>query len=260
MEEKTKNSLKVSLVEFNMAWENPKVNLEYLDKILKDHQSDLILLPEMFSTGFSMNPEEIAEEPLGESYKWMKSKAVADNCAVVGSIPTREDGKFFNRLYFVSPTETSVYDKKHLFGYGKETDVYSAGNEIVNAHYLGWKFRLIVCYDLRFPAWCRNTDEYDVLLCPASWPAVRMEPWKALLKARAIENISYSIGINRLGVDGYKLEYNGNSKIYNPIGEEVPTHTTSLSILQTEISKEEIYNYREKYRFLEDRDEFSIHS
>lgn len=258
MEEKIKNNLKVTLVEFDMAWENPQVNLEFLNKALENHNSDLVLLPEMFPTGFSMNPAKVAEEAFGESYQWMKSKAIENNCAIVGSIPTRENEKFYNRLYFVTPTEATVYDKKHLFGYGKETEVYSAGSEIVNANYLGWKFRLTICYDLRFPVWCRNTDDYDVLLCPASWPAVRMQPWKALLKARAIENMAYAIGINRLGTDGYNLEYNGNSKVYNPIGDEVSTQIVSPSILQTEISKDEILKYREKYRFLDDRDDFQF--
>lgn len=252
-----KNILKISLVEFDMEWENPKANLDFLDQLLDNHQSDVVLLPEMFTTGFSMNPSEMAEVPMGETYQWMKSKAIEGNCAIVGSIPTVENSKYYNRLYFVTPDKTEIYDKKHLFGYGKETEVYSSGDKIVTAEYLGWKFRLTICYDLRFPVWLRNTDDYDALICPASWPTVRIEQWKAMLKSRAIENLAYTIGINRLGTDGYKLEYNGNSKVYNPIGEELNLESKQPFLFQTEISKETVDSFRDKYKFLDDRDSFN---
>lgn len=253
-----KKSLKISLVEFDVEWENPQANIEFLNKNLENHQSDIVLLPEMFTTGFSMNPMELAEEPFGETFEWMKSKAKEGNCAIVGSIPVIENGKFFNRMYFVTPDETFVYDKKHLFGYGRETEVYSSGDEIVTAEYLGWKFRLTICYDLRFPVWLRNTDDYDVMICPASWPKVRIEQWKAMLKSRAIENLAYTVGINRTGIDGYKLEYNGESKVFNPIGEEQELLKHNPYLLQTEISIKTVQHFREKYKFLEDRDDFEI--
>lgn len=251
-----KNTLKISLVEFDMEWENPKVNLDFLDQLLDNHQSDVVLLPEMFTTGFSMNPSEMAEVPMGETYQWMKSKAIEGNCAIVGSVPTVENSKYYNRLYFVTPDKTEIYDKKHLFGYGKETEVYSAGDKIVTAEYLGWKFRLTICYDLRFPVWLRNTDDYDVLICPASWPKTREEQWKTLLKARAIENMAYCIGVNRKGVDGYGLVYSGQSKIFDPIGLDITPSQKNL--LQVEISKDTIKDYRSKYRFLTDRDSFTM--
>lgn len=253
-----KNTLKISLVEFDMEWENPKANFNFLDTLIDNHQSDLVLLPEMFSTGFTMNPAEMAEEVEGESYQWMKSKAIEGNCAVVGSVPTVENGKYYNRMYFVTPDKTVIYNKKHLFGYGKETEVYSSGENQVSVKYLGWKFRLIVCYDLRFPVWCRNTNEYDALICPASWPAVRVEPWKALLKARAIENLAYTLGINRSGTDGYNLEYNGNSKVFDPLGEELNLESKKAFLFKTEISKDTVQKTRKKYRFLEDQDGFEI--
>ncbi len=253
-----KDTLKISLVEFDIEWEDSKSNLKFLDELLDNHNSDLIILPEMFTTGFSMNPKELSEEGYGSSYQWMKSKAKQENIAICGSISTRENGEFVNRFYFVTPDKDWHYDKKHLFGYGKETGEYTAGNEIVTAEYLGWKFRLIVCYDLRFPVWARNTDDYDALLCPASWPAVRNLQWVSLLRARAIENMAYCVGVNRIGTDGYKLEYTGESKVFDPIGTELELKSDKKFLLQTEISKEEIKKYREKYGFLNDRDEFEL--
>lgn len=253
-----KETLKISLAEYNIEWEDPQANLEFLDELLENHQSDLVVLPEMFTTGFSMNPGKIAEKPFGKSYEWMKSKAVGGNCAVCGSISTKENNKFYNRFYFVTPDETVIYDKKHLFGYGKETSVYSPGNQIVNAGFFGWKFRLITCYDLRFPVWCRNSDDYDALICVANWPAVRVEPWKALLKARAIENMAYTIGVNRTGIDDYDLKYNGNSKVFDSIGEELKLKSKKNHLLQTEISLKKLQKARDNFGFLNDRDSFEI--
>lgn len=253
-----KKDLKTTLVEFDMQWEDAAANREYLDKLLEDCDSDLIVLPEMFTTGFSMNPAEVAEKANGTSAQWMKNLAKEKDCAITGSISTKEKGVFYNRLYFVTPEKTVVYDKKHLFGYGKETGVYSPGKEIVSAEYKGWKFRLTICYDLRFPAWCRNTDDYDVLLCPASWPKARDEQWRALLKARAIENMAYVIGVNRIGKDGYNLDYIGNSKVFDAVGHEVPLSQNHASLWNCELSESSLQGYRERYGFLNDRDEFQL--
>lgn len=253
-----KKNLHVSLVEFDIEWENPQANTEFLNDLLEGLETDIIVLPEMFSTGFSMNVKEIAEKPFGVTYQWMKSISVELNCAVCGSISTEENNKFYNRFYFVTPETAHIYDKKHLFGYGKETEAYSPGDKIISFDYLGWKIRPIVCYDLRFPVWCRNSDDYDLMICVANWPAVRVEPWKALLKARAIENMSYTIGVNRIGTDDYDLKYNGNSRIFDPVGEEVKLNPLKKFIYQTEISFENLKKFRENYRFLEDRDSFEI--
>ena len=253
-----KEILKISLAEFDIEWENPQANLEFLDDLLENHHSDLIVLPEMFTTGFSMNAKLIAEKPFGKTYEWMKSIAEKGNCGVCGSISTKENGKFFNRFYFVTPEKTETYDKKHLFGYGKEPEAYFPGNEIVSVEFSGWKFRLITCYDLRFPVWCRNTDEYDVLICVANWPEVRIEPWKALLKARAIENMAYAVGVNRIGIDDYDLSYNGNSKVFGPIGEEVNLSSKKNYLFQTEISLNKVNEYRKNFGFLNDRDKFEL--
>ncbi|MBW7871148.1 MAG: nitrilase family protein [Flavobacteriia bacterium] len=250
--------LKISLAEFDIDWENPKENRVFLDELTENHNSDLIVLPEMFTTGFSMNPELIAEEAYGKTYKWMKSKAEKEGIAICGSVSTREAGKFYNRFYFVTPEKDWHYDKKHLFGYGKETGEYTPGNQIVTAEFKGWKFRLIVCYDLRFPVWSRNTDDYDVLLCPANWPAVRNEQWKALLKARAIENMAYCVGVNRIGVDDYDLEYTGVSKVFDAIGTELKLKRINKFLLQTELSYESTQKFRQNYGFLNDRDKFEL--
>src|SRR5690606_13357057 len=177
---------------------------------------------------------------------------------VSGSISTKENGKYYNRHYFVTPEETTIYDKKHLFSYGKESEAYSPGNEIVSVEFRGWKFRLITCYDLRFPVWCRTSDDYDALICVANWPSVRVEPWKALLKARAIENMAYSIGVNRIGTDDYDLEYNGNSKVFDPIGTELKLKTQNKFLFQTEISLDTVKKYRQNFGFLNDRDAFRL--
>lgn len=253
-----KETLKISLVEFDIVWENPQANYEFLNHLLVNHKSDLVILPEMFATGFSMNVSQIAEKPFGKSYGWMKTKAIEGDCAICGTISTKENNKFYNRFYFVTPEETTIYDKKHLFGYGRESEVYSSGNKITSVEYLDWKFRLVTCYDLRFPVWCRNADDYDVLICVANWPSTRIEPWKILLKARAIENMAYTIGLNRIGKDGYGLVYNGNSRVYDAIGEEMKLNTLKPQISQIEISKQLIYNYRDKFGFLNDRDFFTV--
>lgn len=253
-----KETLKISLAEYDIEWESPQSNLEFLNELLENHSSDLIILPEMFTTGFSMNSKIMSEPAFGKTYEWMKSIAERDNCAICGSVATEDNGKFVNRFYFVSPEGTNFYDKKHLFGYGKETEAYTPGNEIVNVEFRGWKFRLIVCYDLRFPVWCRNTDDYDALICVASWPIVRIEPWKALLRARAIENMAYTIGVNRLGTDDYDLEYDGNSKVFDPIGTENKLTSKKKFLLETEISLETVKKYRQHFRFLNDKDEFKL--
>lgn len=250
--------LQITLVEFDIEWENPQSNKEFLSDLLSGLKTDLIVLPEMFSTGFSMNVDQIAEEPFGSTFHWMKSISIELNTAICGSISTKENNKFYNRFYFVTPTETFVYDKKHLFGYGRETEAYSAGNEIVSFEYLGWKIRPIVCYDLRFPVWCRNTDDYDLMICVANWPEVRVEPWKALLKARAIENMAYTIGVNRIGVDDYDLKYNGNSKIFDAVGGEIKLNSKNKILYQTEISAKSLKDDRDNFGFLNDRDRFEF--
>ncbi|WP_322971673.1 nitrilase-related carbon-nitrogen hydrolase [Faecalibacter sp. LW9] len=254
-----KANLKISLIQYDVIWEDAKANHDYLDKLLEGHESDLILLPEMFASGFSMAVDKIGEKPYGPTFEWMRYKANTLNCAIAGSVSTLEGDKYYNRFYFISPNNgIYIYDKKHLFSYGKEATVYSAGDKIVTIDYKGWKIRPIVCYDLRFPVWIRNTEEnpYDLLLCNASWPKARREAWISLLKARAIENMAYVAGVNRIGVDGYNLEYKGDSHMFNTLGEELEVINTHPEILQFEIDKEKQDKTRQHFNFLNDRDSF----
>lgn len=253
------DKLRVSLIEYNLIWEDAKANQHYLDNLLNNHQTDIILLPEMFSSGFSMNVDKIAEKPFGDTFLWMQKKAKELNTAIAGSISTKGNEKYYNRFYFVSPTgSVFIYDKKHLFSYGKEATVYSAGDKIVTIDYKGWQIRPIVCYDLRFPVWIRNTEKnpYDLLLCVANWPKARREVWIGLSKARAIENMSYMAAVNRIGEDGYKLEYSGDSKMFDTLGKELKPINNHQEILQFEISKTEQNDTRKHFNFLEDRDQF----
>ncbi|MBS7333693.1 MAG: nitrilase family protein [Weeksellaceae bacterium] len=251
--------LKISLIQYDVIWEDAKANHDYLDKILENHQTDIILLPEMFASGFSMTVDQIGEKPFGPTFQWMEQKAKELNCAVAGSVSTLENDKYFNRFYFVTPNSgIYMYDKKHLFSYGKEATVYSAGDKIVTIEYKGWKIRPIVCYDLRFPVWIRNTEEnpYDLLLCNASWPKARREAWITLLKARAMENMAYVAGVNRTGIDGYDLEYKGDSHLFDTLGEDLEVINSHPEILQFEIDKEKQDKTRKHFNFLNDRDSF----
>jgi len=253
------SKLKISLIQYDVIWEDAKANHDYLDNLLEAHETDLILLPEMFASGFSMAVHKIGEKPFGPTFEWMQKKAKELNCAVAGSVSTLENDKYFNRFYFVTPTSNSIiYDKKHLFSYGKEATVYSAGDKIVTINYKGWQIRPIVCYDLRFPVWIRNTEEnpYDLLLCNASWPKARREAWISLLKARAIENMAYVAGVNRTGIDGYDLEYKGDSHLFDTLGEDLEVINSHPEILQFEMDKEKQDKTRNHFNFLNDRDSF----
>ncbi len=257
MENKT--HLKISLIQYPVIWEDAVANHRYLDTLLHQHQTDLIVLPEMFASGFSMDVEKIGEPPFGPTFQWMAKKAKELNAAVAGSVSTYERNRYFNRFYFITPGQAVfIYDKKHLFSYGKEATVYSAGDQLSTIYFKGWKIRPIVCYDLRFPVWCRNTDQYDLLLCNASWPKARRDAWMTLLKARAIENMSFVAGVNRTGEDGYNLIYQGDSKMHNTLGEELVQINDHEEILQFEINKEEQDKTRKHFNFLNDQDEFTL--
>lgn len=254
-----KQKLKISLVQYDVIWEDNIANYHYLDQLLKEHQTDIILLPEMFASGFSMDVEKISEPPFGPSFRWMADKAKELKTAVAGSVSTKETNHYYNRFYFITPGQAVfIYDKKHLFGYGKEATVYSAGDQLSTIYYKGWKIRPIVCYDLRFPVWCRNTDDYDLLLCNASWPKARREAWMTLLKARAIENMSFVAGCNRTGEDGYNLIYQGDSHLFDSLGKEEEPINDHPEIIQFEMDKEQQDATRKHFNFLNDKDQFTI--
>ena len=195
--------INVTLIQSDIIWEDKVSNLKnYQNKISQIESTDLIVLPEMFTTGFSMNPKDISETMSGETIQWMKSNASKMNSAICGSIIIEEDDKYFNRFIWVNPDGSICqYDKKHLFSFAGEDKNYTAGNEKIIIEYKGWKICPLVCYDLRFPVWSRNSEDYDLLIYVANWPTKRKLAWKSLLVARAIENQCYVIGVNRVGKD-----------------------------------------------------------
>ena len=257
-----KNELNIVGIQSSIVWEKPAANLEYFDEQISKLPStvDLVILPEMFTTGFSMNPISIAETMEGPSIKWMVTTAKTNRMALVGSVVIKENDQYFNRLFFVHPNgHIETYDKRHLFTLAKENDQYTSGNERLIVLYKGWRICPLICYDLRFPVWSRNTNEYDLLVFVANWPSIRIHAWDTLLKARAIENMSYCIGVNRVGKDENGYEYNGHTAIYNFLGEKLSrTIEGKENILQCVVSKNELQKIRQKLNFLEDQDAFKI--
>lgn len=256
------NNLKVTLIQSHLHWESPIANrANFSEKINAiSEKTDLIVLPEMFTTGFTMNAEIFAEEDTGESVQWMISEAKKNNTAIAGSLICKEGANYFNRLYFVFPDGTfKSYDKRHTFTLAGEHKIYTAGNQRVEIEYKGWKICLLICYDLRFPVWARNTQEYDLLVYVANWPAKRITAWDTLLKARAIENMSYCIGVNRVGLDGNGHEYIGHSAVYDVLGKQVSTEDFEKEFTQTiTLDKTHVTNHRERLQFLNDRDFFNL--
>src|SRR5690606_35891756 len=195
-----KNTLQIALIQTHLVWENPTQNRELLSEKLKtlSEPVDIIVLPEMFTTGFSMHAAKLAETMQGDTVQWMQSIAKQQQVAITGSLIIKEDNQFYNRLLFVHPDgNIETYDKRHTFTLAGEDKVYASGTEKKIIHYKGWKLCPLVCYDLRFPVWARNVEAYDVLIYVANWPHVRVHAWDTLLKARAIENMAYCVGVNR---------------------------------------------------------------
>ena len=257
-----KNELNIVAIQSGIVWEKPEVNLKYFDQQISKLPStvDLVILPEMFTTGFSMNPISIAETMEGPTVKWMVITAKIYSMAIVGSVVIKENDQYFNRLFFVHPNgHIETYDKRHLFTLAKENDQYTSGKERLIVLYKGWRICPLICYDLRFPVWSRNTNEYDLLIYVANWPSIRINAWDTLLKARAIENMTYCIGVNRVGEDENGYEYNGHTAIYNLLGEKISsTIEGKENVLQSVIFKTKLIKLRQKLNFLQDQDAFQI--
>lgn len=252
--------LKIALIQSSLHWENPSANRDMFgDKIEQIEQDiDLIVLPEMFTTGFTMSPTNIDNQEGVLTLDWMKKMAGSKNSAVIGSMVFYDNGNYYNRLFFVKPNgEYDHYDKRHTFTLAGEHEKYTAGTERLIVHFRGFAICPLVCYDLRFPVWSRNTENFDVLLYTANWPAPRINAWDALLKARAIENMVYCIGVNRVGLDEVGHQYPGHSSIYDPLGGLISLTEKEETII-VEIEKEEIDLVRKKLRFLNDRDDFNL--
>lgn len=255
-----KETLKIALIQSQLVWEDPKENrLMFSGKIQSVSKDvDVIVLPEMFTTGFTMSPENINDAEGAKTLDWMKEKAVETGAALIGSIVCKESDRHYNRLYFAKPNgEVSHYDKKHTFTLAGEHEKYTAGEKLTLVTYKGFKFCPLICYDLRFPVWSRNTDNYDILLYVANWPEPRINAWDTLLKARAIENMAYCIGVNRTGLDANKHKYCGHSSAYDTLGERL-VFSDKEETIEFYMSKTHIKKTRDKLRFLDDRDEFNL--
>lgn len=256
------NQFSIALVQADLVWENPEQNrINFTKKINGITKAiDLIILPEMFTTGFTMNAGKVAETMDGETVLWMKHLASEKNTAIMGSIVVAEDDNYYNRLLFVEPSgKVSYYDKRHTFTLVGEDKTYTAGTEKVIIDYEGWKICTLICYDLRFPVWARNTEDYDILTYVANWPKPRVSAWDALLKARSIENMCYTIGVNRVGVDGVNSIYSGHSAVYDVLGEELTSFQPNNEQIEiVTLEKRHIQAYQNKLKFLNDRDSFNI--
>ena len=252
--------MKIAIIQTNIDWGNPSANVKKANEIIdRQEPADLFVLPEMFSTGFCTVPKGIAEPVECDTLQWMKQKAAEKKCALAGSIATEENGKFFNRFYFVHPDgQVEWYDKKHLFTYGGEDKHFTAGQDRVVVTHCGIRILLQVCYDLRFPVWTRNQKDYDMILYVASWPTSRVDAWKTLLRARAIENQCYVAGVNRVG-DDPNCTYCGGSAVIDPYGRTLAACEDGTECVeQADIDLELLEAFRQKFPVLNDADSFHL--
>lgn len=255
-------SLRVSLVQTELAWQHPEANRSHFAELLQGlaGQTDLVVLPEMFTTGFMMTPETHAENYGGATFTWLQEQAQHLNAAICGSVATAENGQYTNRFMFATPDGVmQFYDKRHLFRMGDEVNHYSAGLERKTFHYQGWRILPQVCYDLRFPVFMRNRNDYDMALVVANWPAVRRKPWRTLLQARAMENQSYVVGVNRVGTDGLGLAYSGDSLAVDFKGELLIDQAEGVTFVETiRLDLAALKQFREQFPAWMDADEFSL--
>lgn len=248
--------MKVAGLNLDIIWKNKAENFKLIEHELQHIEADLFLLPEMFSTGFCMDASEVSDRN-EESLEFLKKMAKEKNAAFSGSAPVEQDGHFYNRMYFVKPDgHISWYNKRHLFSFSGEDKVYTPGNERVIVEYKGVRILLQVCYDLRFPVFARNNDDYDAVLYVANWPEKRVGAWEHLLKARAIENLSFVFGLNRIGTDGNNLFYQESTHCFFADGKEISQKEGN--IVSAEWNMDELIDFRKHFQFLNDRDRFSI--
>ena len=256
-------ALKLCLCQYDISWENSRVNREYLTNLLGTIQvntTDVVVLPEMFTTGFSMNSKELAEEMNGPTVQWMHKMADQLNAAITGSIIIREDAKYYNRLLWIEPgqVQTRCYDKKHLFTLANEQNYYQPGQQKLILDWRGCKIAFFICYDLRFPVWCRNTENADLIIYVANFPEKREKAWNSLLPARAIENQCYVAAVNRVGKDGNDIPHRGDSAVYDFEGNKILDLGQTMQISFIEIDLQALGVYKRAYPFLKDRDDFKI--
>jgi predicted amidohydrolase len=263
------STIKISLIQANLSWENKVENLRAFEQKINALKgaTNIVVLPEMFSTGFSMQPEKLAETMDGETLLWMKNLSASNRLIITGSLIIKEGEDYYNRLIWMLPNgDFGYYDKRHLFGFAGEDQHYSFGEKRLIASVNGWKINLQICYDLRFPVWARQNPmarrgeepEYDVLIYVANWPERRSHAWKTLLQARAIENQSYVVGVNRVGEDGNGINHSGDSCVIDPFGESLYSKSGEEDVYTIELNKETLQSCREKLSFLKDADGFTI--
>lgn len=256
------NEIAVTLVQTTLNWQVKAKNFEHFDNLLSKAREigHLILLPEMFTTGFSMSPQNLWDEPEGRTLEWMRAQANKHHAAISGSVIIKENEGFYNRLYFVYPNgEYKVYDKRHLFTLAGEEKVYRAGRKQLIVEYEGWRIMPLICYDLRFPVWSRNTMDVDFMYYVANWPERRSDAWTTLLKARAIENMCYVAGVNRIGDDGNAIYHSGDSVLRDPLGNPVWKAPAGQEEVQTvTLNKSTMLAARDRFQFLTDRDGFAL--
>ena len=255
------SSIKIAGVQTHLIWENAEANRDHLQNKLQELQEnvDVIVLPEMFSTGFSMEPSPLAENMNGPTIQWMKQMSSQFEAAITGSLIIADGGQYYNRMVWVQPSgEVDFYDKRHLFSLAGEDAKYASGKQRKIVSFRGWKIYLNVCYDLRFPIWSRNKDDYDVAIYVANWPKPRVHAWTTLLKARAIENQCFVVGVNRIGQDANSNNYVGQSCIIDMEGFELTTANDNDIIIVAELQKPRLSAFRKKFPFYQDSDDFNI--
>ena len=256
------SQLHITLVQPDIVWEDKSANLQQYEHMIAGIKGDkhIVVLPEMFSTGFSMDAERMAEPMNGPTVTWMATMAVKHRCIITGSLIISEEGNYYNRMLWVQPDGSiGCYDKRHLFAYAGEDKHYTSGEKRLIAQVNGWRINVMVCYDLRFPVWARNQgEEYDVLLYVANWPEPRSLAWQTLLQARAIENQCYVAGINRVGTDGKGFKYAGESSVFGPLGETIWQAGNEVICKTVTADKETLIKVRSTFPFLNDADKFLL--
>lgn len=262
------SNIKVTLIQSPIHWENPAANRQMFEEKINQitDPTEVVVLPEVFTTGFTMEPAAVAEPHGGETFQWMKRIAADKNIVLVGSFATEENGKYFNRLIWMQPDGKHYqYDKKHLFTHAGESRNFTPGSERVIVEYKGWKFLLLICYDLRFPVWSKNNYspekgfDYDCIINIANWPNTRSHHWRVLLMARAIENQAYMIGVNRIGIDGNNNDHSGDSALISPLGDNFSNFMPWDEKTETiPMPKCQLDDYRKNFKFASDWDTFQL--
>jgi omega-amidase len=256
------NELTVLGIQADLVWENPTKNRAFFEEKISafSKDTDLVVLPEMFTTGFTMNPKKVAEKMNGETVLWMQKMAKKHQIALIGSLVIEENENYYNRLLFVHPSmKIEIYDKRHSFSLAGENTAYTSGTEKLIVTFKGWKICPFICYDLRFPVWTRNSENYDILIFVANWPVKRIRAWDTLLKARAIENMSYVIGVNRTGKDANNYNYSGHSLVVNCLGEALSSlKEEEVGMVKATLVKTAQEGIRKRLGFLNDKDAFKI--